>query len=281
MLARIFAIACDGNYAPGLRALLNSLWAYYRGELAVFIYHRGFSADGLARLETDRNRPHLFPTSALPFPPAGMWEAKQQIFAHCLGQARCVYLLDADLVLTSRVNDVFEQAEEGRIVSSCDGGQRTYGDEFAVYGRNVPGQRQPYVNSGALCLDVNRHWDLVGLWAFASLYGSYSPRSGYPLHLPGHGDQGTFNAIAARLGKADEFHVLPETTWCDSTQGASVEIRRQEPDGRLEVWNTTSQAPQRLLHSSGPKWWTAEGRRHLQRFGDKLKCFEHFHECNP
>ncbi len=276
MLARIFAIACDVNYEPGLRALLNSLWAYHRGELAVFIYHRGFTAAALEELAAHPNRPHLFATSELPFPPSGMWEAKQQIFAHCLGRARCVYLLDADLVLTSRVDDVFELAEQGKIVSSSDGGERSYGEDYAVYGATVPGQRQPYLNSGALCLDVNRHWDLVGLWAFASPFGSYSPRNGFPLHLPGHGDQGTFNAIAARLDKGKDFHVLPEATWCDSTQGACVQVREVTENGCLEVWNVTASARQRLVHSSGPKWWTEAGRQHLPRFGDKLKCFEHF-----
>ena len=281
MLARIFAIACDANYEPGLHALLNSLWVYYRGELAIFVYHRGLSRESLERLAGHPNRPHLHHTAELPFPAAGMWEAKQQVFAHCIGRACCVYLLDADLVLTSRVDDVFELAEQGRIVSSADGGVRTFGPDYMVYGKQLPGTRMPYVNSGALCLDVNRHWDLAGLWAFASQFGSYSPRQGHPLRLPGHGDQGTFNAIAALLGKAAELHVLPEATWCDSTEGSSLQIKGVTPDGGLEVWNVFARERQRLVHSSGPKWWTECGRAHLQRFGDKLRCFEHFQNYAP
>ena len=276
MLNRCFAVACDAGYYPGLRALLNSIWAYHGDAIAVVLYHRGLNDNQLAELRAHPLGVRLVGLEELPFPSPGMWEAKQQIFAHCLGRARCVYLLDADLVLTSDVSDVFELAEAGQIVSSADGGGVDYDGRYAVYGPRLPGTRQPYVNSGSLCLDVVRHWDLAGLWAFASKYGNYSPGAGAPLSLPGHGDQGTFNAIAALLGKPECYHVLPMGTWCDSANRAVVRIRRSPVSGALEVWNETDQARQRLVHSTGPKWWTEEGRAHLVPFGDKLRCFEHF-----
>jgi hypothetical protein len=123
---------------------------------------------------------------------------------------------------------------------------------------------------------VIRHWDLVGLWAFASQYGAYSPGGGAPLGLPGHGDQGVLNAVAALLNKSTDFHVLPEGSWCDSTRGCTLRIVARDESGCLEVWNETDGTPQRLVHSSGPKWWTDEGAAHLRRFGDKLDCFLHF-----
>jgi len=273
---RLFAIVSDGGYYPGLYALLNSIHTYHGDEIPVHVYVRGMEAKQLDALNAHRVKPRVWPVTELPMSVLGIWEAKQQVFAHCLGRACCVYLLDADLVLTSRVDDVFALADEGKIVSSSDGGAALFGSEYAVYSQKLPGVRAPYINSGALCLDIRRHWDLVALWAFASRYGAYSPGGGMPLCLPGHGDQGVFNAIAAMLGKTEYFHVLPEGTWCDSTQGCTLRILARDDAGRLEVWNETEKAPQRLVHSSGPKWWTADGLKHLQQFGDKHQCFLHF-----
>jgi hypothetical protein len=171
-----------------------------------------------------------------------------------------------------------EVAAQGKIVSSSDGGAVSYGPEYAKYGAKLPGTKHTYINTGALCLDVVRHWELVGLWAFASKYGAYSPGAGAPLGLPGHGDQGVFNAVAALLGKTEQFEVLPEGVWCDSTKGCTVRIRSRDKAGRLTVWNEAENKQQRLVHSSGPKWWTDEGVRHLQRFGEKLACFRNFAE---
>lgn len=279
MLERAFAVACDGNYFPGLRTLTNSIWAYHQNQIPIFLYHRGLNAEQMEEMRTHPAGVRLHRVEELAFPSPGMWEAKQQIFAHCIGQARCVYLLDADLVITSEMTDVFELAQSGKIVSSADGSGVGYDISYTVYSSHLPGTRQPYINSGALCLDVLRHWDLVGLWAFASKYGTYSPGGGAPLRLPGHGDQGVFNAIAGALRKPATFHVLPEATWCESTKANPVQIREIQPQGRLEVWNIRENARQRLLHSSGPKWWTMQGQALLARQGDKLKCFQHFAKC--
>ena len=275
-LPRVFVVACDGAYYPGLMALLNSIWAYHRNRIPVFVYHRDMTGAQLEALFAHPAGVRLFHVSTLPFACAGLWEAKQQIFAHCLGRARCVYLLDADVVLASEMEDVFQLAEAGKIVASADGGGGSYDARYAVYGPRLPGTRHPYINSGALCLDVVRHWDLAGLWAFSARYGAYSPGGGTPLGLPGHGDQGLFNALVALQNKTECYHVLPEGPWCAATKRWVVEIRRTLQDGRLEVWNVTENARQRIVHCIGPKWWTRRGPRFQARFGDKQKCFEHF-----
>ena len=118
---------------------------------------------------------------------------------------------------------------------------------------------------------------LTGLWAFASQYCVYSPDRGHPLQLAGHGDQGVFNAIASMLHKSDNFHILPETEWCDSTVGCALGIQEMSGNGELVVSNVTTGNKQRIVHSSGPKWWTKAGEVHQGRRGDKLKVFEHFY----
>src|SRR5512144_2355957 len=101
VLPRAFAVICDGNYLPGLEALLNSLWAYHRSDIPVFVYHRGLSAREVKKIGRHPAGIKLYAVSELLFPSRCMWAVKQQVFAHCLGRARSVFLLDADIVLTS------------------------------------------------------------------------------------------------------------------------------------------------------------------------------------
>ena len=222
---RAFATVCDREYFPGLWALLNSLWVYHQDTIPVYVFDFDLTSAQKSRLLTHPISPELISVSSLPFPSPGTWEAKQQVFAYLLKRASCIYLLDADLVLVSNVKDVFEWAEEGKIVSSHDGPGKYYKPHYESYSPSLPGCQLPYLNSGALCFNTRRHWDLAGLWAFASQYCVYSPDRGHPLQLAGHGDQGVFNAIASMLHKSDNFHILPETEWCDSTVGCALGIQ--------------------------------------------------------
>jgi len=276
MLKRVFTAVCDARYFPGLKALLNSILAYHGTATPIFVYHAGFGSGELRWLEAHPLRIHVFRATDLPHYSGGMWEVKQQIFAHCLGQARCVFLLDADIVLTSSMDDVFAEAEAGKIVAGHDGGALSYDARYAVYGSDLPGKRHIHLNSGAICLDVERHWDLVGLWAFSSNLGEYSPHRGFPLHLPGHGDQGLFNALAFKLGKMHDVHVLPHGPWHEIGAESPMRILQVEPDGRLEVWNERLGVRQRFLHATGKKWWTEEGARRNGALGERLRCFHHF-----
>ncbi len=276
MHKRVFAVVCDSGYFAGLKGLLNSLYAYHGSAIPVFIYESGFGSGELRWIEAHPLRTTVFRVSELPHHARGMWEAKQQVFAHCLGRARTVFLLDADLVLTSAMVDVWEAAESGRIVAGYHGDELRYDARYDVYGQALPGQRHAHLSTAAICLDVERHWDLAGLWAFTTNFSEYTPGRGFPLALPGHGDQGLFNALVARLGKLDQVHLLPHGLWHDSGAEAAMRIVDKEADGKLEVWNEKLGALQRLLHASGKKWWTDDGARHQSTFGDRLRCFLHF-----
>ena len=276
MHPRLFALAADPGYFRGLMATLNSIYAYHAAEIPVFIYQRKMTEEHLGRLHAHPLRPQIWHINDLPTPPLGMWEAKQQIFAHCMGRVRVVMLLDADLVLTSDMNDVFEFARAGKIVSGADGGGPNCGAEYAAYDPKLVGSRHPYINTGAVCMDVQRHWDVAGLWAFTANYGAYGPTRGWPLGLPGHGDQGLFHGIAAHLGKTEHYHCIPERLWADCTTHSRVEVRGEDERGRLEVWNLNASAKQRLVHSPPKKWWSDDAVRHYARYGDKLRCFLHF-----
>ena len=278
---RAFAAVSDTVYFPGLMALLNSILAYHQTEIPVVVFEHGLTSGQLEQLRRHRLRPEIIPTSALAYPPPGTWEAKQQVFAHLLPRWRIIMLLDADLVLVSRLDDVFTLAGNGKILGGADGPGIYYKEHYRAYTPELPGTQAPYMNTAAVCFDAHRHWDLAALWAFSSQYGAYSPHRGKPLELPGHGDQGLLNAIVCQLRKQEDFHLIPEAEWNDSTIGCPLKIQKIRPDQQLVVLNEITGNSQRLCHCAGPKWWTPEGRTFHEKFGDKLKIFDHFHEIFP
>ncbi|MBP7951554.1 MAG: hypothetical protein KA004_18075 [Verrucomicrobiales bacterium] len=273
---RAFACTTDASYLPGALALLQSIRVHHGGAIPVYVFGLGLSPGEMAQLRASGANVIVEDGATLPFPPPGAWEAKQQIPGSLLPLVSTLFLLDADIVLTSPVGDIFALAEAGKIVSSSDGGPLSFGREYAAFGPSLPGRSRVHLNSGAVCLHLQHHWELCGLWAFSSRFSAYSSAGGSPLRLPGHGDQGTFNALLSLLNKDDAIHVLPEAEWCDATLGCSVCIRETKTDGSLLVINSATGHRQRLVHCSGPKWWTASGRRHLAGLGDKLRVFQHF-----
>lgn len=242
----------------------------------MLVFERGLQSEQMRWLNAHPTNIQVRSISHFPYHCQGLWEAKQQALAECVGTARVICLIDADIVLLSRIDDVFSRAEEGKIVAGCDGTDLPFGDEYAVYSPSLPGRICRYLNSGFLCLDVNRHWDMVGLWAFSSSYGAYSPNRGYPLAFPGHGDQGILNAILLLLRKEDECHVLPHGVWHDFRNPASFKIVERHEDGTLIVNNCNLKQRQRILHCIGYKWWWDAPETYHGALGDKLRCFRHF-----
>lgn len=276
-----FAIVCDQRYFRGLWALLNSIYAYHGARHAVFVYGRGLSPEQRRRLSEHPLWIRYRDFSELPKPASGAWEAKQQVLAALFEEVRCLYLLDADLVLVSRVDGVFALASRGRIVASRDGEGIEFGEEYRRYDPELVGRKQDYLNSGNLCLDLRRHWQVAALWGFSAGYGAYSPNVGAPLGLPGHGDQGLLNGIFAMSAADESVTALPEEEWCDNRSTSSLKIEGQSEAGRLRVRNRTTGRRQRLVHSTGPKWWTVEGAAENVARGDKQRCFEHFENLVP
>lgn len=286
MFSRAFTVVSDERFFPGLWALLNSIFAYHGCEYRVFVVAHQLPHRQLLAL---RQHPlgsamTILDSQSFARVPDGTWEAKQFALSELAGRAENVCLLDADLVLLSRVDDVFEWSEAGKIVSSQDGERDLeFGEEYASYGARLIGRRAPYFNSGFLCLNLLQHWDLIALWEFSGRFAAYSPSGGAPYAFKGHGDQGLLNAVSAWLEKRDLVHLLPQSTWCNSagwTSDETVDIVAEDAP-RLTVMNRRRQDLQRLVHSTGPKWWTGEGAEHFRKSGDVMKCFEHFTLINP
>jgi hypothetical protein len=276
-MSKAFVIVADSRYFEGLWALLNSVLIYHQKQIQVILISHGLSSAHMKKVNIHPIEPQVHLAATLPFAPAGAWEAKQQVFGALLEEWQTVFLLDADLVITSPLDDVFEQAEAGYILAPGDGPGKTYGPEYSIYYEGLVGRTVDYLATGCVCMDGRRHWDLAGLWSFSSRYGRYSPRKGVPLGLPGHGDQGLFNALARRLGKDEWLRKLPEAEWTDATLRCPMEITTRHPDGRLTVTNGKTGKRQRVVHCTGPKWWGERGRANLASMGQKLEVFEHFY----
>ena len=256
MNSRAFAVVTNRDYLPGVRALLRSIAAYHGDSYPVYIFVHGEITEEDRRQLRDNVHKGQLELIEMPLrqpPPPGCWEVKQQALAQLVGQAETVCLLDADLILLSDITDVFALAESGKIVSCRDGmSDRVFDAAYEAYSPSLPGRHFPYFNSGFFCLNIKRHWDLVGLWAFASEYAGYSPHGGHPLCLPGHGDQGHLNACAALLQKQSYLHLFEQEEWCNCLPASgrhTVEIKKQE-GARLVLENRDTGRQQRLLHWS-------------------------------
>ena len=286
MYQRAFIVVSDNDFFPGLWALLNSIVAYHECEYRVFVVGHHLSNSAIADL---RHHPlesaiTLLNTMDFAYPPRGAWEAKQCTLSHLCGQAATVCLLDADIVLLSRLDDVFEAAENGLLVTCKDGQPDFLFDEtFRSYDQRLVGSCASYFNSGFLCLNLLKHWDVAALWEFTSRFAAYSPTEGRPYGFSGHGDQGVLNAVVALLGKQCDLNVLTESLWCNSAGWSPEEtLDILGSDGSmLDVRHRRLGHRQRLLHSTGPKWWTLEGREHFLCSGDVMKCFDHFALLHP
>jgi hypothetical protein len=177
-MERSLAAIADSQYFLGLWALLNSFWVYHENRLPVVVFSHSLSTAQINALNCHPLRPLLRGVGEFPFPPAGAWEAKQQVFGALLEEWQTVFLLDADLVITSPLDDVFEQAEAGYILAPGDGPGKTYGPEYSIYHEGLVGRTVDYLATGCVSMNVRRHWDLVGLWSFSSRYGRYSSPAG-------------------------------------------------------------------------------------------------------
>jgi hypothetical protein len=175
-MIQVFTIISNFQYFPGLWSLLNSLWFYHSDKVPVVVFSIDLSCQQIEAIKRLPLLPDVRKASNLPFTRAGAWEAKQQVFGALLEEWQTVFLLDADLVITSPLYDVFEQAEAGYILAPGDGPGKTYGPEYSIYHEGLV--TVDYLATGCVCMEVRRHWDLAGLWSFVRCQTATPCRSG-------------------------------------------------------------------------------------------------------
>jgi hypothetical protein len=174
--------------------------------------------------------------------------------------------LDADVIVTGRLDAVIERARDGRICAFPDRLDRRW---FAEWESELalprPPRHQTYVNAGFLALDTDVFAAFLERWADAcehisrDRFSVSSPDLRSPFALP---DQDVMNALLMTELAPDDLDVQPPDT---AAQGPWELSTTQVTDLRTLAC-TRDGRPVTLLHAFGPvKPWQETARRWLPR----------------
>lgn len=290
MIEAAFACIADRNYFIGIWSLINSIYAYHGDEYPVFVFDLGLAKDQVDSLR--RHPVKVFLVRTIDPDAYGgnvrklFFDVRCGLFSYLIGKVRVVYMIDADIVLTSRMDDVFQLARQGKIVTNLwkypplnPTEFEFVGEEFRSYGDSVVGKRKLWFQASVFCFDVIKHWDLACLFDQASRFSEWRSSRGFPVFLKGVHEQEMLRHLCIMLNKEPYLHQFGVEDWSDSRHERSVSIRGMKEDGTLVVRRKSLEKNQRLLHNTpAEKWWMSEeGEKKLADAGDKLKCFRHFY----
>ncbi len=90
-----------------------------------------------------------------------------QAFAHCLAPEGVVVILDSDIIVTARLDELVEAARAGRIVVFPESDRyvtRRFTEWRELFDLPLVPRVQPYVNSGFVGLAVDAHGGFLGRW---------------------------------------------------------------------------------------------------------------------
>lgn len=285
-----FASIADKNYFPGIWSLLNSIYAYHNNKYSAFIFDIGLTDEqkimllehpistyivqSVCPISYGKNLKKLF------------FDVRCGLFSYLIGKVKNVYMIDADIVLTSKMDDVFELSDKGNIVTNLwkyppdvPNAFEFIGEDFRSYGDHVVGKRKLWFQASVFCFDVIKHWDLACLFEQSARFVEWRSNKGYPVFLKGRHEQEVLRHLCVTLNKEHCLYQFGVEDWSDSRHERSVKILKMNDDGTLVVRRKELNRNQRLLHNTPTeKWWMSnEGFKKLAGAGDKLKCFQHFY----
>lgn len=291
MIENSFACIADKNYFVGIWSLINSIYAYHGDEYPVFVFDLGLTGEQIVNLKKHPVNIHVVQAIS-PDEYKGnvrklFFDVRCNLFSYLIGKVKHVYMIDADIVLTSKMDDVFQLAEKGKIVTNLWKYPPVNPDEFEFiekdfrsYGDSVVGKRKLWFQASVFCFDVIKHWDLACMFEQASRFAQWRSSEGYPVYLKGKHEQEMLRHLCVMLNKESCLHQFSVEDWSDSRHERSVIIRKKNEDGTLVVRRKAIDRNQRLLHNTpSEKWWMSEeGLKKLAGAGDKLECFQHFYK---
>ena len=240
-----FFTVSDSGFFLGTVALLNSLrLTGHSNELVVL--DCGFSAEQQAILAPhcrlmpfDRDLA-VSPTCFKPFP-------------YLADPTGTVVIVDSDMIVTSSLQPIMDQAAAGRVCAFADSSPSRWFSEWEeLFSLQSPPRRQTYINSGVLALSASRWPDLLPhwwrlcqtLWQKPFLRGTRNDPTQFP-------DQDALNALLMSEVPADALEVLP-IEW---TPFGSL-LTQVKVEDALRLKCSCRGEPTRLLHNSGePKPW--------------------------
>jgi hypothetical protein len=242
--ATFYTISSAG-YFPGTVALLNSLRVTGNaGELVVL--DRGLSPGQRARLEQHAHVVDL-PAGAVGHP------MLSKPFARLFEPRGIVALVDSDMIVARRLDDVLARAADGKICLFADHRShrgRWFAEWSDAFRLEAPLRRQTYLNAGFLAFDVDRwprllerYWDACALIPPEKVFAEFDQ----PFWA---GDQDALNALLQSEVPEDATEVLP-----DHGEAFPDDLLRVQEDADTLESMLDGRPVTIFHHSLGPKVW--------------------------
>lgn len=134
-------------------------------------------------------------------------------FAHLLQPTGIVVILDSDLIVARRLDDILREAGEGRLCVNVDPeSTRWFAEWKELFGLETPPRRQPYVSSGFLAFSVDQWPDLLPRWWAACQRIRSRPTTFYGAadSPTAQSDQDALNAVLMSSSQSPNLFLLPE-----------------------------------------------------------------------
>lgn len=253
---RFFTIA-DDRFFPGFVGMVNSLRLAGHHE-PVTVLDRGMSAAQRAEI-----RPHARVVS-LDVEVRNPFQLKP--FASQLGVEGVVVLIDGDMILLDRVDEVVRRARDGRICMFRDPDDARFFLEWSeIFDLRAPLRRQPYYNAGFVAFSTRVWPDLLDRWweAMSTVWHLPSFKEGASMRgdPTSQMDQDALNALLMSEVPPDAVHELPA-----HQHVFRHELSRLEVDDLATLDAKWKGRDVLLAHCSGGlKPWTTAGLRTRQK----------------
>lgn len=250
-----FFTSADSRFFVGAAAMLNSLAVSgNRGE--AFVLDVGLHAEQRERVS------QVAEVLTLPLELRALHPLFAKLTPDVFWSDGVVVLLDSDMVVTSPLDRLVEQAAAGKIAVHPDH-EITRGRQFpemvTTFELNSPLRPQRTVNTSPLALSLD-HWpDFLERWrrACERLPPDWPERGFGPLGLA---DQDALNAILMSEIPAEAIWIGPETSTVHADELAAVQIL----DAGTLACLHRGETPVVLHYGLSPKAWHAPGWRRVR-----------------
>jgi len=200
-----FYTVADRRFYPAATGLVNSLRLLgYEDPIALL--DCGLSTDQREALASECQL--VSPPSSEPINPQLL-----KPFAHLLRPTGIVVILDSDLIVARRLDQILREAGEGRLCVNPDPeSTRWFAEWEGLFGLGTPPRRQPYVSSGFIAFSVD-HWpDLLARWWEACQRIRSRPTTFYGAadSPTAQSDQDALNAVLMSSNRPTNLFFLPE-----------------------------------------------------------------------
>ena len=200
-----FYTVADQRFFPAAAGLVNSLRLLGHQD-PIALLDCGLRADEREALATECDL--VSPPSSEPINPQLL-----KPFAHLLRPTGIVVILDSDLIVAHRLDEILWEAGEGRLCVNPDPeSTRWFAEWEELFGLGAPPRRQPYVSSGFMAFSVE-HWpDLLPRWWEACQRIRSRPTTFYdaPDSPTAQSDQDALNAVLMSSNRSPSLYLLPE-----------------------------------------------------------------------